>query len=70
LLISCDLKQSDAGDRSPPGLAAEGVEVSLSFNNAGFGVFGNALKWTASNRIEYRAQHRAVTDLSLRFSIN
>jgi len=69
IVISCDLEQSDAGDKIARALAAEGVEVEFVVNNAGFGLFGNAIEIDRLEQLGIIALNiRAVTDLSLRFS--
>ncbi len=69
IVISCDLEQSDAGDEIAAALAAEGVEVEFVVNNAGFGLFGNAIEMDRVEQLGIIALNiRAVTDLSLRFS--
>ena len=69
IVISCDLEQSDAGDKIAGALAAEGVEVEFVVNNAGFGLFGNAIEMDRLEQLGIIAlKIRAVTDLSLRFS--
>ena len=69
IVISCDLEQSDAGDKIAGALAAEGVEVEFVVNNAGFGLFGNAIEIDRLEQLVIIALNiRAVTDLSLRFS--
>ena len=44
IVIPCDLEQPDAGDKIAAALAGEGVEVEYVVNNAGFGLFGNAIE--------------------------
>jgi uncharacterized protein len=69
LVIPCDLEQSDAGDKIAAALTAEGVEVEFLVNNAGFGLFGNAIEMDRAEQLGIIALNiRAVTDLSLRFS--
>lgn len=69
IVIPCDLEQSDAGDKIATALAAEGVEVEFVVNNAGFGLFGNAIEMDRVEQLGIIALNiRAVTDLSLRFS--
>jgi len=69
IVISCDLEQSDAGEKIAGALAAEGVEVEFVVNNAGFGLFGNAIEMDRVEQLGIIALNiRAVTDLSLRFS--
>jgi short-subunit dehydrogenase len=68
-LIPCDLEQPDAGDKIAAALAAEGVEVEFVINNAGFGLFGNAIELDRAGQLGIIAVNiRAMTDLSLRFS--
>jgi uncharacterized protein len=69
IVIPCDLAQPDCGDRIAEALTASGVEVEYIVNNAGFGVFGQAIQRDRSNQLEIIAVNvRALTDLSLRFS--
>ena len=69
MVIACDLEQSDAGDKIAAALAAEGVEVEFVVNNAGFGLFGNAVELDRAEQLGIIAVNiRATTDLSLRFS--
>jgi short-subunit dehydrogenase len=69
IVIACDLEQPDAGDRIAAVLAAEGVEVEYVVNNAGFGLFGTAIKLDRAEQLGIIAVNiRALTDLSLRFS--
>ena len=69
IVIACDLEQSDAGDKIAAALAAEGVEVEFVVNNAGFGLFGNAIEMDRVEQLGIIALNiSAVTDLSLRFS--
>jgi len=50
-------------------LAAQGVEVEFVVNNAGFGLFGNAIELDRAEQLGIIAVNiRAMTDLSLRFS--
>jgi short-subunit dehydrogenase len=69
IVIACDLAAPDAGDRIAAALSAEGVELDHLVNNAGFGVFGDAV---ARDRAEQLGivdvNVRALTDLSLRFA--
>jgi len=69
IVIACDLEALDAGDKIAARLAAEGVEPDYVVNNAGFGVFGDAI---LSDRAEQlgiiNVNVRALTDLSLRFA--
>jgi len=69
IVIACDLEQSDAGDRIAAVLAAQGVEVEYVVNNAGYGLFGTAIKLDRAEQIGIIAVNiRALTDLSVRFS--
>jgi short-subunit dehydrogenase len=69
IVISCDLEQPDAGDRIAAALAAAGVEVDYVVNNAGFGLFGNAIELDRAGQLDVIAVNiRALTELSLRFS--
>ena len=69
IVIPCDLEQSDAGDKIAAALAAEGVEVEYVVNNAGFGLFGNAIELDRAQQLGMIAVNiRILTDLSLRFS--
>src|SRR5258706_16213806 len=69
IVISCDLEQPDAGDKIAAAVAAEGVEVEFVVNNAGFGLFGNAIELDRGQQLGIIAVNiRTMTDLSLRFS--
>src|SRR6266404_3132492 len=69
IVIPCDLEQPDAGDKIAAALAAEGVEVEFVVNNAGFGLFGNAIELDRAEQLGIIAVNiRMMTDLSLRFS--
>jgi hypothetical protein len=69
IVISCDLRQADACDQLAARLAAEGVEVEYVVNNAGFGLFGYAIRRERAEQLDMIAVNvRALTDLSLRFS--
>jgi short-subunit dehydrogenase len=69
IVISCDLEQADAGDKIAAALVAAGVEVEYVVNNAGFGLFGNAVNLDRAEQLGMIAVNiRALTDLSLRFS--
>jgi short-subunit dehydrogenase len=69
ILIPCDLTQLDAGDKIAEALGAAGAEVEYVVNNAGFGVFGLAVKRDRAEQLNIIAVNiRALTDLSLRFS--
>jgi short-subunit dehydrogenase len=69
IVIPCDLEQPDAGDKISAHLAAQQVEVEYVVNNAGFGLFGPAIKLDRAEQLNIIAVNiRALTDLSLRFS--
>ncbi len=69
IVIPCDLEQPDACDRIAAALAGEGVEVEYVVNNAGYGLFGNAIELDRAEQLGIIAVNlRATTDLSLRFS--
>src|SRR6266404_368877 len=69
IVIACDLEQPDAGDKIAAALAAEGVEVEYVVNNAGFGLFGNAIELDRADQLGIiDVNVRAMTELSLRFS--
>jgi uncharacterized protein len=69
IVISCDLRQPDAGDKIAAALAAEAVEVDYVVNNAGFGLFGSAVELDRAEQLDMIAVNiRVLTDLSLRFS--
>src|SRR6266850_8204682 len=69
IVIACDLEQPDAGDKIAATLAAEGAEVEFVVNNAGFGLFGNAVELDRAEQLAIIAVNIiAMTDLSLRFS--
>ena len=69
IVIPCDLEQPDAGDKIAAVLAGEGAEVEYLVNNAGFGLFGNAIELDRADQLGIIAVNiRAMTDLSLRFS--
>lgn len=69
IVISCDLQQAESCDGIAATLAAAGVEVEYVVNNAGFGLFGYAIKRDRADQLnEIAVNIRALTDLSLRFS--
>ena len=69
IVIACDLELPDCGDKIAEAITAEGVEVEYVVNNAGFGVFGYAIKRDRAEQLHIIAVNiRALTDLSLRFS--
>ena len=69
IVIACDLEQRDASDRIAAVLAEHGVEVEYVVNNAGFGLFGQAIILDRAAQLGIiDVNIRALTDLSLRFS--
>ena len=69
IVIPCDLEKADACDAIAAALAAEGVEVEYLVNNAGFGMFGHAIKRDRNDQLGMIAVNiRALTDLTLRFA--
>jgi short-subunit dehydrogenase len=68
-VIPCDLQLPDAGDKIAAALAAAGVEVEYVVNNAGYGLFGNAIERDRAEQLGIIAVNiHTLTDLSLRFS--
>jgi short-subunit dehydrogenase len=69
ILIPCDLEARDAGDKIAAALTAEGVEVEFVVNNAGFGLFGQAIEMDRAEQLGIiDVNIRVLTELSLRFS--
>lgn len=69
IVIPCDLQDADAGETIAAALAAEGVELDHLVNNAGFGVFGDAIERDRVDQLGIvDVNVRALTDLSLRFA--
>lgn len=69
IVIACDLEESDAGHKIAAALAMEGVELDNLVNNAGFGVFGEAIKRDRDEQLGIvDVNIRALTDLCLRFA--
>jgi len=69
IVIACDLEQRDASDRIAAVLAEHGVEVEYVVNNAGFGLFGQAIILDRAAQLGIiDVNIRALTDLSLRFA--
>lgn len=69
IVIPCDLEQRDAGDKIAAALAAADVEVEYLVNNAGFGLFGQALQLDRAEQLGITDVNiRALTELSLRFA--
>jgi short-subunit dehydrogenase len=66
IVIPCDLEKADACDAIEAALAAEGVEVEYLVNNAGFGMFGHAIKRDRNDQLGMIAVNiGALTDLTL-----
>ena len=69
IVIPCDLEQPGAGDQIAAALAGAAVEVEFVVNNAGFGLFGNAIELDRAEQLGIIAVNVSMlTDLSLRFS--
>lgn len=69
LMIVCDLKQASAGDAIASAIAAAGFDVENVVNNAGFGMFGNAIEMDRAEQLSMvDINVRILTDLSLRFA--
>ena len=69
IVIACDLTQLGASDKIADALTAAGVEVEYVVNNAGFGVFGEAVQRDRADQLDMITVNiRALTDLSLRFA--
>ncbi|HEY0329741.1 MAG TPA: SDR family oxidoreductase [Rhodopseudomonas sp.] len=69
LVIACDLRQPDAGDKIAAALTEANVEVEYLVNNAGYGLFGQADQLDRSAQLGMIDLNiRTLTDLSLRFS--
>jgi len=67
--ISCDLKETSASDIIAEKLSAMGAEVEIVVNNAGFGLFGNAIEMDRAEQLAMvDINVRVLTDLSLRFA--
>lgn len=69
IVIACDLARADAGDIIERALDAAGVQPDYIVNNAGFGLFGAAVRGDRTTQLAMvDVNIRALTDLSLRFS--
>lgn len=67
--IACDLKAQGAGDVIADKLKAMNADVENVVNNAGFGLFGNAIELDREEQLAMvDINVRALTDLSLRFA--
>jgi uncharacterized protein len=69
IVIPCDLEQPGACDKIAAALTNAGVEVEYIVNNAGFGLFGQAVELDRKTQLAMIAVNiAALTDLSLRFA--
>jgi uncharacterized protein len=68
-VIACDLAKPDAGEVIAAALHAADVEPQYVVNNAGYGLFGEALEISIdAQRNMIAVNVAALTDLSVRFS--
>ncbi len=69
IVIGCDLSQDGAGDTVASALAAASVEVEYLINNAGFGLFGDAVTLSVPEQLSMiDINVKTLTDLTLRFT--
>jgi short-subunit dehydrogenase len=69
IVIPCDLTLPGACDKIAEALSAADADVEYVVNNAGFGVFGLAVKRDRAEQLDIITVNiRVLTDLSLRFS--
>ncbi|MGY8668474.1 SDR family oxidoreductase [Bradyrhizobium sp. UFLA05-109] len=69
IVIACDLEEAGAGEKIAAALAGADVELDHLVNNAGFGVFGDAIECDRAAQLGIiDVNIRALTDLSLRFA--
>jgi len=69
ILIPCDLRDRDAADKIEAALRAADVEVEYLVNNAGFGLFGEAIELDRAEQLGIiDVNIRALADLTLRFA--
>lgn len=69
IVMACDLEAADGCDKLAAELTAKGLEVEIVVNNAGFGLFGQAVALDRQQQLGMIDLNvRALTDLSLRFS--
>jgi short-subunit dehydrogenase len=69
ILIPCDLEHADSGNQIETALQAAGVEVDHLVNNAGFGLFGQAVELDRATQLGIiDVNVRAMSDLTLRFA--
>ena len=68
-VIACDLREPGACDSIADKLSAMDAEVDIVVNNAGFGLFGNAVEMDRGEQLAMvDINVRILTDLSLRFA--
>src|ERR1700690_804741 len=63
IVIPCDLEQPDAGDKIAAVLATEGVEVEYVVNNAGYGLYGSAIKLDLARNLGIIAPNNSAITL-------
>lgn len=69
IVIGCDLSQPSAGEAVAAALAAAAAEVEYLVNNAGYGLFGDAVKLDKAEQLNMiEVNVGALTDLTLRFT--
>jgi short-subunit dehydrogenase len=69
IVIGCDLQAADGCEKLAAELAAQNLDVEILVNNAGYGLFGQAVDLDRDEQLGIVALNvRALTDLSLRFS--
>jgi uncharacterized protein len=69
IIIPCDLTAPGSGDAIAAALNEAGVEIEYLVNNAGFGLFGKAVRLDRGEQLDMIAVNvRSLTDLSLRFA--
>jgi short-subunit dehydrogenase len=69
IVIPCDLEQEDAAGKIAAALTEAGVEIEYLVNNAGFGLFGEAVDLDRQEQLDIiDVNVRALTDLCLRFA--
>ena len=67
IVIPCDLERADACDTIEGALIAAGAELEYLVNNAGFGIFGRAVKRDRNDQLGMITVNiRVLTDLTLR----
>lgn len=68
-VIACDLCAPDAADTVVAAIAAMGAEVETVVNNAGYGLFGEAIELDRGRQLAMVDLNvRLLTDLTLRFA--